>query len=162
MERPPPMPAHLAHLEPVVVRALAREPADRWPSALDLRHALFEAAGGPVDHHATQPVRAPIADPGPELKLFVHCGDRFPPDRTWEALPLPASLTRQDLAPAVRAVRTRLRDVRHAQILIAGPICLGVALGMALEHIPTRVDFIQLNQRTKELEPWVSTTEHWE
>ena len=44
----------------------------------------------------------------------------------------------------------------EALLLIAGPGVLGVALGQGLAHEPTAIDYLQLNQTTKQFEPWLS------
>lgn len=42
------------------------------------------------------------------------------------------------------------------QLLVAGPVALGIALGQALAHEPVAIDYLQLNQATKEFEVWVT------
>ena len=41
-------------------------------------------------------------------------------------------------------------------MLIAGPVTLGVALGQGLAHEPVAIEYLQLNQITKEFEVWVT------
>jgi len=41
-------------------------------------------------------------------------------------------------------------------VLIAGPVTLGVALGQGLAHEPVAIEYLQLNQITKEFEVWVT------
>jgi hypothetical protein len=93
------------------------------------------------------------------LRLFVRCGDLYqpPPDETdWRILDLPAELAATDLPGAIARVRQALRGHRSALLLVAGPVALGVALGQALAHEPVAIDYLQLNQVTKEFEVWVT------
>ncbi|HEX4955809.1 MAG TPA: hypothetical protein VF017_20670 [Thermoanaerobaculia bacterium] len=94
-----------------------------------------------------------------EKKIFVRCGDRYlPPGDSgeWEVITLPGELSAAGLPEAVRLVRAAVRGSKHVDLLIAGPVALGVALGQALAHEPAAIDYWQLNQMTKELERWVS------
>ncbi len=74
---------------------------------------------------------------------------------------MPAYIGASDLAWIMGDIKARLEGSRHAQVLIAGPVCLGVAAGIALEHLPVRIDFVQLNQRSKEFETWLSNVDHF-
>jgi len=69
---------------------------------------------------------------------------------------LPENLDREGVPVAVERVREALRGTRHAEVLIAGPVTLGVAVGQALAHEPVAIDYLQLNQATKEFEVWVT------
>ncbi|MFN7961570.1 MAG: hypothetical protein U0002_09885 [Thermoanaerobaculia bacterium] len=91
-------------------------------------------------------------------KVFVRCGERYlpPEDEGWRVVTLPSELSAADLPEAVRLVREALRPVKKADLLIAGPVTLGVALGQALAHEPVAIDYWQLNQMSKEIEPWLS------
>lgn len=98
------------------------------------------------------------ASPEP-LNLFVRCGDRYEPPETggpWAVLSLAAELRGADLAEAVSRVRAALRGHRVARLLVAGPVALGVALGQALAHEPVAIEYLQLNQATKEFEVWLT------
>lgn len=96
------------------------------------------------------------------LRLFVRCGERFEaPDPGWQVLSLPHPLAAEHLPEAVRRVRGALSGVKEAELLLAGPVVLGVALGQALAHIPARVVYLQLNQATKTLEPWARNDLDW-
>lgn len=102
-----------------------------------------------------------MAEPSPPapLDLFIRCGDRYePPDsgRPWTVLTLPSELRATDLGAAVGSIRGALRGHRAARLLIAGPVALGVALGQALAHEPVAIDYLQLNQATKEFEVWLT------
>jgi hypothetical protein len=94
------------------------------------------------------------------IKLFVHCGDREPPDPSWTALPLKPSIGPQDLPAIISRIRQALRGFREADILLAGPVCLGVAVGQSFEHSPVKIRYWQLNQPTKEYEVWLTNMEH--
>jgi serine/threonine-protein kinase len=63
LNAPPPQLAQrrpeLARLDPVLSKALTKDPAARYPRCLDFAHALADAvAGSAVHQHATQPVAA--------------------------------------------------------------------------------------------------------
>lgn len=92
-------------------------------------------------------------------QVFIRCGDRYlPPEAspTWTVITLPAELGPKALPAAIDEVRRSLRGVHAARLLIAGPVVLGVALGQALAHEPVAVDYLQLNQTTKEFEVWLT------
>lgn len=94
-----------------------------------------------------------------DARIFVRCGDRFaPPGPEWQVVDLPAALGPRDIPDAVVAVRQVVSGHKRVKLAIAGPNVLGVALGQGLEHIPTRVDYYQLNQQSKEYEYWLSNT----
>jgi hypothetical protein len=100
-----------------------------------------------------------MAEPGSPLDVFVRCGDRYEPpeaDGAWTVVTLAAELRPADLPQAAQQVRSALRGRRAARLLIAGPVCLGVALGQALAHEPVAIDYLQLNQATKEFEVWLT------
>ena len=86
--------------------------------------------------------------------LFVRCGDRFTNPDAEETLTLPGTLGPQDIPEAVRQVRAAITG--DTRLIVAGPGGLCFALGMALEHIPQKVEFVQLNQATKAYEVWAS------
>lgn len=90
--------------------------------------------------------------------LFVRCGDRFSNPDAQETITLASSLTPEDIPDAVRQVREAIDS--ETQLIVAGPGGLCFALGMALEHIPHKVEFVQLNQATKAYEVWVDTTQN--
>lgn len=93
------------------------------------------------------------------VQLFVRCGERYaPPDPegAWRVLTLADELGPQSLPGAVDEVRRTLRGHRTARVLIAGPVALGVAVGQGLAHEPVAIDYLQLNQVTKEYEVWVT------
>ncbi len=93
------------------------------------------------------------------INVFVRCGDRYQPPvdgNAWVAVTLPQDLRGEHLADAVAEVRERLRGAREARVLVAGPVVLGVALGQGLAHEPTAIDYVQLNQTTKEFETWLT------
>jgi len=93
------------------------------------------------------------------LRLFVRCGNLYQPPQVapdWQILDLPAELAPADLPGAVAQVRRVLRGHRTALLLVAGPVALGIALGQALAHEPVAIDYLQLNQVTKEFEVWLS------
>lgn len=95
----------------------------------------------------------------PGIELFVRCGDRYrPPDGEpgWRVVELPGELTPADLPAAVERVRRALRGHRSARLLVAGPVALGIALGQGLAHEPVAIDYLQLNQVSKEFEVWLS------
>jgi hypothetical protein len=83
-------------------------------------------------------------------------------NQSWERLALPVYIASSDLGEIIAKIKARIGDARFVQLLIAGPLCLGVAAGQALAHIPARVEFVQLNQQTKEFETWVTNTDHLE
>jgi hypothetical protein len=92
-------------------------------------------------------------------RLFVRCGERYTPPadgREWTIVTLPEEVRAEHLPGAVAQVRERLRHFRDAHVLIAGPVALGVALGQGLAHEPTAIDYVQLNQTTKEFEVWLT------
>ena len=95
-------------------------------------------------------------------KLFVRCGDRFAPPEGAEVVTLPGSLTPADVSSAVRTVRDAITLIRENEVdlIVAGPGGLCYALGQALEHVPTKVTFVQLNQATKNYEAWVCNTQN--
>lgn len=93
------------------------------------------------------------------LSLFIRCGDRYRPPGDgsgWKIVELPAELVPAELPRAVEQVRQALHGHRSARLLIAGPVALGIALGQALAHEPVAIDYLQLNQATKQFELWVS------
>ncbi len=92
-----------------------------------------------------------------QLRLFVRCGDdAVPPDDGWQIVALPATLKATELVAAVKKVREAVDTAGAAQILIKGPVTLGVALGHALQHHPCKVDYLQLDQATKLTTTWWS------
>ena len=97
--------------------------------------------------------------PNDALNLFIRCGERYAPpapaDR-WQVVTLPADLAAQNLPAAVAHVREALRGRRTARLLIAGAVALGVALGQGLAHEPVAIDYLQLNQVSKEFEVWLT------
>jgi|HubBroStandDraft_3_1064219.scaffolds.fasta_scaffold18019_2 hypothetical protein len=93
------------------------------------------------------------------MNLFVRCGGRYEPPaqaETWTVIELPAELAAPDIPPAVERVRQALRGAKAARLLVAGPLALGIALGQALAHEPVAIEYLQLNQVTKEYEVWVT------
>ena len=93
------------------------------------------------------------------IDLFIRCGDRYsPPDdcAEWIVLTLPAGLASTDLPGAVAEVRRLLSGRRTARMLVSGPVVLGIALGQGLAHDPVAIEYVQLNQMTKEFEVWLS------
>jgi len=100
----------------------------------------------------------PVTTAPAPARVFVRCGDRYDPPEgaTWTVITLPADLEPDALPQAVSRVRAALRGARAADLLIAGPVALGVALGQALAHEPVAIDYVQLNQTTKEFEAWVT------
>lgn len=93
------------------------------------------------------------------IALFIRCGDRYhPPDdgAAWTVLTLQAELVSTDLPGAVAEVRRLLRGRRIARVLVSGPVVLGIALGQGLAHDPVAIEYVQLNQMTKEFEVWLS------
>lgn len=153
---PRPLPDALAPLQPVISRALAKDPAERHADAESFRRDLAAAARTLGAAPPDSPVPAP-----PVRCVFLRCGDRNAPvtDMQWIDVPLPAQLTRGDIPDAVRRVRAAIEGAPRARLLIAGPVCLGVALGQALAHDPTHVEFVQLDQYTKRFSTWVENTE---
>lgn len=101
-----------------------------------------------------------MSDPAHDgIRLFVRCGERYAPpelEADWTVVTLPAELGAEAVPPAVAEVRQALRGHRSARVLIAGPVALGVAIGQALAHEPVAIDYLQLNQVTKEYEVWVT------
>ncbi|MGH2628569.1 MAG: hypothetical protein ACRDHY_18180 [Anaerolineales bacterium] len=94
-----------------------------------------------------------------EVHVFVRCGDRYVPPLSggpWTVIDLPHDLGSQDLPSAVQRVREGLRGHAAAQLLVAGPVALGIALGQGLAHEPVAIDYLQLNQVTKEFEIWLT------
>lgn len=92
-------------------------------------------------------------------KIFIRCGQvKYPPDPTWVDVLLEADLKPEHIPPAIKKIRDILHDTKEAQILISGPVCLGVAIGQAFEHAPVKIEYVQLNQMTKEFEVWVTNT----
>jgi hypothetical protein len=93
------------------------------------------------------------------VQLFVRCGERYTPpepEGSWQVITLPAELGPEALPAAVEQVRRALRGHRAARLLIAGPVTLGVAIGQGLAHEPVAIDYLQLNQVTKEYEVWLT------
>lgn len=98
----------------------------------------------------------PTSEP---LRIFIRCGERYSPPESgagWLVVTLPENLDRRGVSTAVKRVREALRETKRAEVLIAGPVSLGVALGQALAHEPVAIDYLQLNQATKEFEVWVT------
>ena len=97
--------------------------------------------------------------PEPAVNVFVRCGDRYVPPMgggPWTVIELPHDLGRDDLQQAVQRVRESLHGHRAAQLLVAGPVALGIALGQGLAHEPVAIEYLQLNQVTKEFEVWLT------
>ncbi len=88
--------------------------------------------------------------------LFVRCGDRFSNPDADQTITLSGSLEPKDIPTAVAEVRAAISG--DTRLIVAGPGGLSFALGMALEHIPFKVEYVQLNQVTKAYEVWVSNT----
>jgi hypothetical protein len=114
----------------------------------------FRAYGGQGSIAPAPPEKPATA----ELKLFVCAGEGTPPESNYKVLRLPATLDRNDVQPAVDQIRDLLVGFGQADIVIKGPIVLGVALGQCLEHIPCKVQYLQLNQASKEFEVWWRNT----
>jgi len=96
-------------------------------------------------------------------KIFVRCGRTAkPPDEQWEIVELPDFLSGSEdvLEAVIRVKELVLASLEDVRLLIAGPIVLGVAVGQALEHAPVKVEYVQLNQRTKRFEIWWDNTRH--
>ncbi len=96
------------------------------------------------------------ADP---IQVFVRCGERYvPPEpaEAWRVITLEAEVGPGDLPGAVDQVRSALRGHRSARLLVAGPVALGVAMGQGLAHEPVAIEYLQLNQVTKQYEVWVT------
>jgi len=82
--------------------------------------------------------------------IFVRCGDRYAPPPSggpWTVIDLPHDLGPEDLPSAVRRVRESLRGHATAQLLVAGPVTLGIALGQGLAHEPAGIDYLQRLRR---------------
>jgi len=97
--------------------------------------------------------------PSEPLNLFIRCGERYAPPAAagpWEVITLPGELAPRDLPNAVAAAREALRGRRSARVLIAGPVALGIALGQGLAHEPVAIDYLQLNQVSKDFEVWLT------
>ena len=93
------------------------------------------------------------------IQVFVRCGERYVPPGPasgWYVITLEPELDPGALPGAVEEVRNALRGYRSARLLIAGPVTLGVAMGQGLAHEPVAIDYLQLNQVTKEYEVWVT------
>jgi hypothetical protein len=97
--------------------------------------------------------------PSVPLSLFIRCGERYAPPAAagpWEVITLPGDLGPNDLPAAVTAAREALCGRRSARVLVAGPVALGIALGQGLAHEPVAIDYLQLNQVSKDFEVWLS------
>lgn len=94
----------------------------------------------------------------PDTRLFVCAGEATAPDG-FEVMACPAVMTAESVASTALAVRRRLEQVSRAQVLVKGPVALGVALGHVLQHVPCHVEFLQLDQATKQLGVWWSNTQ---
>lgn len=136
---------------------------DAGSSAVERLGRAIAAEVGPAlitaraEHQA--PVTTSIEDGGHvSLHLFVCAGEASPPDERFEVLHAPAIMDPQSVRVTAEAVRARLAGERHAEVLVKGPIALGIALGHLLEHVPCRVDFLQLDQATKRVTVWWSNT----
>lgn len=93
------------------------------------------------------------------MNLFVRCGQRYEPpagEEAWTVIDLAAELKPEDLPAAVQRVRESLRGQRAARVLVAGPVALGIALGQGLAHEPVAIEYLQLNQVTKDFEVWLT------
>lgn len=88
------------------------------------------------------------------MLIFVRCGDRFLNQDADVTITLSATLGPSDIPGVVKEVRNAITT--DTQLVVAGPGGLCFALGMALEHIPQKVEFVQLNQTTKSYEVWTS------
>jgi hypothetical protein len=93
-----------------------------------------------------------------DLKLFVCAGEASPPEEGYKILSLPAELRREDIEKAAAQTRQLLAGVQNADIVIKGPVVLGVAIGQYLEHVPCHVRYLQLNQANKQFETWWQNT----
>jgi hypothetical protein len=95
-------------------------------------------------------------------KIFVRCGNSSrAPSTDWETIELPAFLSASDILESLKIVKEKILEKNDdVQLLIAGPIVLGVALGQVLEHIPIKIEYVQLNQKTKRFEVWWDNTRH--
>lgn len=90
--------------------------------------------------------------------LFVRCGDRFSNPDADRTITLSGTLQPQDIPAAVAEVRAAISG--DTRLIVAGPGGLSFALGMALEHIPFKVEYVQLNQATKAYEVWTSNVQN--
>lgn len=136
-----------AHLDAVRAELDALRSEAGFPGLLAELEALYAA----LDSGPAKPKPAPVPT------LFVRCGDRFEsPEPAWTVLTLPASLRPEHVPDAVRQVRAALHGKPRLRLVIAGPVALGIALGQALEHVPTAIEYLQLNQETKAFEVWGS------
>jgi serine/threonine protein kinase len=90
---PPPLqqfnPALPRQAEQVVLKALAKERSDRWPSALAFWQALAEALGARAPEAAAAPAAPPLAVPEPRP---VSLPPVAPPHTTPEPVPKPSWL----------------------------------------------------------------------
>ena len=142
----------------VVARAVAKAVGERYQSASEFLEELRAAAGSSGGHGVgSGQVRAPSGFGSRKKQVFVHCGDhRQAPDLDWEYIPLPTFIQPSHLAEAIQRVREAIRGFRWVRILVAGPVCLGVAIGQALQHEPVTIEYVQLNQENKEFEVWLT------
>jgi len=117
-------------------RKLTEEPADAHEAA------KLDQAGNESKH----------------LKLFVACGEVSDTAAGYEVMQLPMVLGPDLVASVAERVKNRLARASSAEILVKGPIVLGVALGQVLAHVPCRIDYLQLDQSTKRTSAWWSNT----
>jgi serine/threonine protein kinase len=109
--------AHLAELDPILRRAMAKDPAERFPSAGDLGLAAIAAA-------RSRPVRVP--------ERQVGTGDAAPAPDT---RPLPT----ERLLEPTKALPRKPRRRRRIRALIAAVAVIGLGAAAALE-VPDLLD----------------------
>jgi predicted membrane-bound spermidine synthase len=114
-----PRAAALTRFEPVVQRALAKAPGERYASALEMREALTQAAARPVPH-----------------ALSAQAMQWLQPGRT------PADKVLPVLHDAVTAIDARLqREAQAVLARLAGPIA-GLLVRRAASQAVTREQFV--------------------
>jgi serine/threonine protein kinase len=126
LNEPPPSagsrgPAGVAVLDPVIRRAMAKDPADRFPSAGDLGRAAVAAARGEAVTEPERPVGAGEAAPAPETL-------RLPPEETGAPAPT-------ERLPRRRRSGRRRRRGRRIAISLALVAGLGAAAAVEVPRL---------------------------
>lgn len=97
--------------------------------------------------------------------LFVRCGERaLPVGDENKILTLDTAMDAQKAHTSVNEVRAAVAELadggNEVDLRVAGPGILYAFFAQALQHIPYTVQFVQLNQLTKQYGTWLSNREN--
>ena len=151
-----PHPLGMAHprvpeaISRVVLKAMAKNPAERYVSGEQLFAALEEAAKAePVARANATGARPAYQGPGPSASQSIRAPQSPSASQAFRAVPSPSAsqvlktpspgTTRIPAAPAATVSRTPAKSGNHWKLVggVAGGLCLIVGLAMIFQHRPT-------------------------